>query len=42
MGCIEEVSFNNHWISKKQLKLEAKKLGNTSYGKYLEDISKKQ
>ena len=42
IGCIEEVAYKNHWISKKQLKKIADKMLNTSYGKYLEKIVKNQ
>ena len=40
IGCIEEVAYKNHWISKKQLKKLSQDMQNTSYGKYLEKIIK--
>ena len=40
IGCIEEVAYKNHWISKKQLKKLSQEMRNTSYGKYLEKIIK--
>jgi len=40
IGCIEEAAYKNQWISKKQLKIIASEMKNTSYGKYLEKIIK--
>ena len=38
IGCIEEVAYKNHWISKRQLKKLSREMQNTNYGKYLEKI----
>ena len=35
IACLEEIAFNNNWISHKLLVNKAKKLKNTTYGKYL-------
>lgn len=35
VACLEEIAFNNGWISQVDLILLAKKLKNSSYGKYL-------
>lgn len=35
IACLEEIAFNNNWISHKLLLNKAKKLKNTTYGKYL-------
>lgn len=40
VGCIEEVAYRNHWISKKQLKVLAKSLPSPGYGQYLIDLAK--
>ena len=40
IGCIEEVAYQNHWISKKQLLEIAKELGDTLYSAYLKKITK--
>ena len=41
IGCIEEASYNNGWISKKQIKAIQKKYYlNTSYGEYLTALVK--
>ena len=37
IGCIEEISYNNGWISKEQL-IELSKEYNSSYGNYLENL----
>tara|TARA_B110000503_G_C7104601_1_gene395353 strand:+ start:540 stop:1409 length:870 start_codon:yes stop_codon:yes gene_type:complete len=39
IGCIEEIALHNEWISKKQIKVLAKKYSNTEYGKYLINLS---
>lgn len=41
IGCIEEVSYLNGWISKKQIKESAKLLKSTDYGDYLLKLAKK-
>lgn len=38
IACLEEIAYNNDWISKKQVKKLAERYKN-SYGKYLEAIS---
>lgn len=35
IACLEEIAYNNTWISKEKLKEIAEKLLNSSYGKYL-------
>ena len=40
IGCIEEVAYKNHWISKKQLKNITSEMKNTDYGEYLDKIIK--
>lgn len=35
VACLEEISFNNGWLSKAELLLQAQKLKKTSYGEYL-------
>jgi glucose-1-phosphate thymidylyltransferase len=39
IGCIEEIVFNNGWISKEQLKDLAKTMIKTDYGQYLMDVA---
>ena len=39
VGCIEEVAYMMKFIDKKQLSVLSKKLGKSSYGKYLKNIS---
>ena len=38
--CPEEISWRNGWISSEQLKLLAKPIVNSGYGKYLLDLEK--
>ena len=38
IACLEEISFNNGWISKDQLKKLADGMSNADYGKYLNDL----
>ncbi|SNR61087.1 glucose-1-phosphate thymidylyltransferase RfbA [Desulfurobacterium atlanticum] len=42
IGCIEEIAFNNGWISKDQLLKIAQPLRKTDYGKYLMEIAKQE
>jgi glucose-1-phosphate thymidylyltransferase len=35
VACLEEIAFNNGWLSKSNLLNQAKKLNKTNYGKYL-------
>ena len=38
VACLEEIAFNNKWIDKEAISSNAKKLSNTTYGKYLKDL----
>ena len=38
VACLEEIAFNKGWIDKTKLLHQAKKLEQTSYGKYLEKL----
>ncbi len=38
IACLEEIAFNNGWISREQVEQLAKPLMKTDYGKYLMDI----
>ena len=40
IACLEEIAYLNRWISKGQVKKQAKSLDKTTYGKYLLDIIK--
>jgi len=40
IACLEEIAFNNKWISKEDLKRAAKSHEKTEYGKYLNQIIK--
>ena len=42
IGCIEEVSYRNGWISKKNLLHISKKYKNNQYGMYLKKITKEK
>ena len=35
VACLEEIAFNNNWISKNQVETKAKQLSYNSYGRYL-------
>ena len=37
IGCIEEIAFNNKWITQKKLKKFLKLKGNSKYYNYLRD-----
>jgi glucose-1-phosphate thymidylyltransferase len=39
IGCLEEISFRNNWISFDDLETRAKVLGNNSYSQYLTQIT---
>ena len=41
IGCIEEIAYRNNWIKDKNLKKTILKFKNSSYGKYLSKILKK-
>ena len=40
IGCIEEIAYNNGWISKEELRVHSEKLSKTDYGKYLQKLVK--
>ncbi|WP_457623844.1 glucose-1-phosphate thymidylyltransferase RfbA [Persephonella sp.] len=40
IGCIEEIAYNNGWITKEQLLKLAEPLRKTDYGKYLMELAK--
>ena len=42
IGCIEEASYRNGWITKKQLRAISSEYKNTTYGEYLEKIIKEK
>jgi glucose-1-phosphate thymidylyltransferase len=39
IGCLEEISWRNGWLSKDQLKLAAKKFSSNAYGNYLGSLT---
>lgn len=39
IACLEEIAYNNKWISKEQLLKQAKHYEKTDYGKYLEKVA---
>lgn len=39
VACLEEIAFNQGWISKKQLLRQANRFSKTNYGKYLERVA---
>ena len=41
IGCIEEISFNNNWIGKTEIKKKISFYGNCEYSKYLNSIINK-
>ena len=40
IACLEEISFNNKWIGKKEVENSIKFYGNCSYSNYLKDLLK--
>ena len=40
IGCIEEIALKNNWITKKKLKIIAKKYYNSEYGLYVKSLTK--
>ena len=38
IGCIEEIAYNNKWITKKNIQKRIKFCSNTSYSKYLKNL----
>lgn len=41
IACLEEIAFNNSWISIDQLEKRSEKYQNSEYGKYLNEIVQK-
>src|SRR5690554_5504797 len=39
IACLEEIAFNNGWLTKQQLKQQGKLLSKNSYGQYLLDLA---
>lgn len=42
IACLEEIAFNNDWISREMLEETANKLSKNSYGTYLHDLLKQK
>lgn len=42
IACLEEIAYNNKWITKEQVLEIAKPLSKNNYGKYLEDLVKEK
>jgi glucose-1-phosphate thymidylyltransferase len=40
IACLEEIAYLNGWINGEQVLSQAKALGKTAYGKYLEQLVK--
>jgi glucose-1-phosphate thymidylyltransferase len=40
IACLEEISFNNGWITENDIEIQASRYGNSSYGNYLNSILK--
>lgn len=40
IACLEEIAFNNGWLKEAELKLRAKELSKTGYGKYLHELTR--
>lgn len=38
IACLEEIAYNNGWLSKEQLKQQGERLSTNSYGQYLLDL----
>lgn len=38
VACLEEIAFNNKWLTKEQLLIKAKELSKNSYGQYLQAL----
>ena len=39
IGCLEEISYINGWLSKEKLLARASKMGNSPYGKHLKNVA---
>jgi len=42
IACLEEIAYNNKWLSKDELKLRGEALGKNGYGQYLLDLVKEK
>jgi len=42
IACLEEIAWNNGWLSNEQVMQSAKALSKNSYGQYLEDLIKRE
>ena len=42
IACLEEIAFNNGWLSKTQLLAQANELKKNSYGTYLQELVDEQ
>ena len=42
VACLEEIAFQQGWISREQLMTQAKALGKTGYGQYLAKLAGEQ
>ncbi len=42
IACLEEIAYNNKWITKEQVLEIAKPLSKNNYGKYLQDLVKEK
>ena len=40
IACLEEIAFNNGWLTSQQLKQQGELLSKNSYGQYLLDLAK--
>ncbi len=40
IACLEEIAYNNNWLTKEDIRFLAKKLTKTDYGKYLLELIK--
>jgi len=40
IACLEEISFNNGWLTKQDLLTRARSFGKTNYGEYLKSVAK--
>jgi glucose-1-phosphate thymidylyltransferase len=38
IACLEEIAYNNEWLSREQMKAIGKELSNSSYGKYIQSL----
>lgn len=40
VACLEEIAFNNGWISPETLRSQAGAMNNNGYGRYLDELVK--